>query len=346
MRRGKQKSSAQMIGDEAVMIVKHKLPRHWSAREYHPDYGLDLAIELFDIPETHPRAGLVSDTMGEHLFMQVKGTRKLAPIDISVRRRYNVEKPPPQLEIEPIEKRIRVISFQLDTPELITVQRMGAAVPVLLVVVDITTAKTYFVCLNDYIDKVLLPEDAAFAEKQSKVVHVPVMNELIDAPASLTAIRFYGKRAKFLAAFQKFSFQNHELAYVPNPDVSRVARHFAEIILRYDFWLSSEFWPIIRVLHDSLQRFLRFGVSGLVRLPDEVITRSSEEGAIWEADDGTVGTFSEMMECNAIRSLWRRLELLGRIHEEICREWFLPTHMGLTSSVEDFATNFPDYFTS
>lgn len=46
MQIGKRRSEAHVIGDYAIDILKQHLPKEWVVREYHPDYGIDLSIEL------------------------------------------------------------------------------------------------------------------------------------------------------------------------------------------------------------------------------------------------------------------------------------------------------------
>ncbi|MCC3262613.1 DUF4365 domain-containing protein, partial [Paenibacillus polymyxa] len=69
---------------------------------------------------------------------------------------------------------IAVANFQLDVSDLLTVEQLGPAVPVLLILVDIQTERAFFVCLNDYLEKVILPEDPSFFEKGTKQIQIPV----------------------------------------------------------------------------------------------------------------------------------------------------------------------------
>jgi hypothetical protein len=71
--RPKSEAEAQVIGDEAVAILRFLLPAHWALREYHPDFGLDLALELFDEPRADSKGYITSDALAEHIFFQVKG---------------------------------------------------------------------------------------------------------------------------------------------------------------------------------------------------------------------------------------------------------------------------------
>jgi len=333
--RPKRKAEAQIIGDEAVAVLRMLLPRHFTLREYHPDFGLDLAVELFDDPRADLNGYITSDALGEHIFFQVKGMESVELHALALSPRLNVEKYASSTHnlsdgVDPVS--INTIAFQLETPELITVQRMGSTVPVLLVLVDVKSRRAFFVCLNDYIDKIILPTDPEYGQKKSKVVHVPEKNEIIDTPTALVPLRFYGKRAKLMAAFQKFAYQKNELDYTSDADLVSVARHFAQVNLRYDFWTSSDFWFAITHAHRGLANFLRDGHPGQTWRSPDVAERTQKEGSVWTNDEMTSFTLSEALDLQDIRTLWSQLANLGRIYEEICREWFLPTYLGITSS--------------
>ena len=319
-----------MIGDEAVSILRSLLPTHWTIREYHPDFGLDLAVELFDEPKPGSRGIVTSDALGEHIFLQVKGTEQLESRSLLVRPQSNVEKVvSPSGEAQKDRSSamtMQTYSFTLETSELLTVQRMGAAIPVLLVLVDVPSGRAFFVCLNDYIEKIILPKDPEFADRKSKVIHVPMLNQISDTRDALFPLRFYGKRAKLMAAFQKFSYQEHELQYTTDGALTETARHFAEIDLRYDFWLSLNSWLPLSEAHQGLLDIRRHAIPDARHRSPLFAEQSLKEGAIWTADGILTVTLSQAMDIMAIRSLWSRLGNLGRLHEEICREWFLPTY--------------------
>jgi len=93
--------------------------------------------------------------------------------------------------------------------------------------------------LNDYIDKILLPSDPKYAQKDQHIIRIPAANELA---GSVTALSFYAKRPKLYAAFQTFTYQHHELEYTRKTDLSRPPKYFAERLLQYDFWSKCEAW--------------------------------------------------------------------------------------------------------
>ncbi|OAD23605.1 hypothetical protein THIOM_000555 [Candidatus Thiomargarita nelsonii] len=106
---------------------------------------------------------------------------------------------------------IPVAKFQLDMSDILTIQSIGVAIPVLLILVDTNTEKAFFICLNDYIDKVLIPEYPSYASKGSKIIYIPTANEIADEEDALVPLRAYGKRSKMYGAFALFGYQMKEI---------------------------------------------------------------------------------------------------------------------------------------
>lgn len=323
-----------IMEDRSLSIVKQLLPDEWVIREYKPDYGIDLVIEFFKyIDDAKEKA----DTLGEFVFVQLKSIRETQIKKLTVYPRYNVEKFPysPQKD-ESVE--IDVIPFKIDTNELLTVQSMGSGLPVILFLVALDLNKVFFVCLNDLIDKVIAPESPDFINQETKVIYVPIKNELGNNDLGFMPIEFYAKRSKLYSAFCKFTYQGSELAYlIDNWSYSRPVEilrktsgftsvlHFIEIILRYDFWDCMNMWtPIndcyqeIKVLQALLSRFVRDEFLILNELiPD---FESNANRMNFEAEE----YFMWLLHCK-IKFAWSRLRNLSNMYEEICREWFLPT---------------------
>src|SRR5438552_6497788 len=145
---------------------------------------------------------------------------------------------------------------------------MGAAVPVLLVLVDTSSGRIFFLCLNDYIDKIVLPNEPEYWRKDNKIIYIPVANEINSS--SLLPITVYAKRAKLYAAFLQFEYQDHELGYTKTHDLDRVSRLYAHIVLRYDFWQSCDWWPHIKWLHSGLKGLVNTGTPGIMKRTKEV----------------------------------------------------------------------------
>jgi hypothetical protein len=330
MNRSKRRPPAHVAGDQAIKIVERILPAHWVARKYHPDYGIDLAVELFEQTKSLGNE-IVFDTLGEHLFLQVKGTARLTPKRIEVASRPNINCPSPaRFESESVS--IDVFEFRLESTELVTVQRMGASLPVLLVLVELSTDRAFFVCLNDYIDKILLPSYPKYADKEKHLIRIPVTNDLSRAA---TALSFYAKRPKLFAAFQKFAYQNHELKYTRDTDFNRTTKHFAAVLLQYDFWSRCEAWGLIEYLHQGLQRFQRTGSPGQMRQHSAPKVEANNR---WKDELGDEYSIEEVLKFSEISSLWESLSNVGNTFEEICREWFLPTFLGWLCSYPDLSS--------
>jgi hypothetical protein len=304
---------------------------------------VDLAVELFE-PADPVRGDFA--TLGETLFVQVKSTEVVDARRLRVHARRNVEKGPLEESLaESVE--IEVAALRLETSELLTVQAVGSAIPVLLFLVELSSRQIYFVCLNDLIEKVILPQDPSYATRRTKVLHIPLANCIrASDPISIRPLETYAKRPKLYAAFEKFAYQHHELnhallAYsdaapeahqrVVASRVLGLARHFLSVILRYDFWTRMPEWqPIaysygeLRALHDLLsggevERDLSALQTYLMH--DPATNRDQDWVRSMTLADARAHTLHH------ISHIWFRLANLSRIYEEPGREWFLPTYL-------------------
>lgn len=286
------------------------MPTSWVLREYRPDYGLDYAVEVFeDASSAYPQ------TLGEHFFIQLKSTDAPKKVSLGLRRRGNVEKDREVLKAEP-SMSIDTYSLGLETPELVTVERMGVGLPVLLVIADLKSEKCVFVCLNDYIDKILVPRFADYRDAEQRTIHLPCSNDL-SSPFGRIALRWYAKRSKLFSAFQRFTYQSSELEWAEDGNWRSLAEHFAQKIARYDFWDDVEMCPIIGHYRDGLRRFIETGQPGLIERSIPLVDVKTFEG---EMDD--------RMRKVDVFLLWRGLSILPKNYEDVWREWFLPTELG------------------
>lgn len=213
MANGKVRSASHLIDQDAILIVRQKLPREWVIRELSPDYGLDLDVELFVKEE-----GRIV-TLGEHLYMQVKGTTCAKYRDIVIgKNEYQMLK--------------RCLVFQLDTALLRLVERVGDSLPILLVIVDIETHGVYFVCLNDYVNFTLSADDT-WREQDTKVIYVPCDNCI----ESTHILRWYALRPKLNAFFAQVSNVVDDLKYVASAeDYIQKVKGFASRNRESDVW--------------------------------------------------------------------------------------------------------------
>lgn len=330
----KRKVLAHVIENDALQVLNSYLPKYWTTRNYIPDYGIDLDIEMFE-PVAASEGSIKYDTLGEHLFAQVKGTRSLQKRTIDVLPRFNIEK----IELKAYGSKTsnetlhcEVIDFQIDTSELFTVQRMGAALPVVLFLVDISQRKVFFLCLNDYIDKVILPVDPSYTDKASKVLHIPIDNQISENESSLDPLRFLAKRVKFYSFFQKVNYQRHELEYVEDKSIKERCRYFAKILLQMDLGNSSPGWLPLKILYDELNALVSEGnVGKYLHLNPEIENMMVCERDPSEYNDpGETYSAKEWIQIEYLRHLWNELANIGRIYEDNCREWYLPTWFGIS----------------
>ena len=108
--------------------------------------------------------------------MQLKTIAAPEAKPLKIFGRGNVEKESESLNRADKVTEIDTYRFQLDTPELITVERMGIGVSVLLVIADLTEQRCCFVCLNDSIDKILIPCHGDYRSNATRTIHVPIRN--------------------------------------------------------------------------------------------------------------------------------------------------------------------------
>ncbi len=86
--------------------------------------------------------------------------------------------------------------------------------------------------------------------------------------------------------------------------------------------------------HHNLKALIKDGnprLFGDPRLPEK---RESQK-RFWSGPGGRddkLYTQAEILRLMEIRTLWNQLSNIGRIHEEICREWFLPSSLGVMTS--------------
>lgn len=315
----KKQSQQHIIDREGEKLLRAKLPQHWLLRDYRPDYGLDFTIETFKTGVAAEGKLKTYETLGEHVFVQLKSVAEPTPSLLTLYSRGNVEKAPEQLDRTDKVADVETYRFQLETPELVTVERMGIGVPVLLVIADLANERCSFVCLNDYVDKILIPRHEDYRAKASRTIHVPVRNE-IGSDMGQIALRWYAKRPKLLAAFQRFTYQFSELQWAENGDWRGLANYFARRIEAYDFWDDTEMCGLIPYDAAGLRRFIETGQPGFLNRPAE-IPDGFDEAAL-------IAHFEKL----DVFELWRQLSLLPKTYEDVWREWFLPTALGELAS--------------
>lgn len=323
---GKKRPTTHITGESGVSIFKKYIPKEWVVREYTPDYGIDLSVELFEAMED----GYI--TKGEHVFFQIKCTESINRSTEVISSRYNVEKKYEQTNQETVE--MEVIKFVLDTDLLATVEAMGSAVPVILAVVDMTTEDIYFLCLNDYVEKVLVPDDSNYMNKSSKTIKIPAQNKL-NCDRGIWAIEWYAKRAKLFALFNKIHYQEKELRYCLPHEIEERIHHFLAVLLRSDAWSASKYFYVMKSAKAEIEYYLQHGIT---EDAERIIKRMEEQGEDvdtekWESSIiPGVMSFREIQKRQSLLELWNKLANMGDILEDISKEWYMPTYMGVLCS--------------
>ncbi|SDF95605.1 protein of unknown function [Pedobacter terrae] len=323
MARKKQRVNQHIMEDESYQIIKDLIPREWVIREFNrPDYGIDLIIELFDKVDDH-----TYETLGEFIYIQVKSKEK---IPITTEKIYSVGNVAKgkwnQDKSEYIN--LDLVKYSFDTNSIYTIHSLGASVSVLLFYVDIQSRDVYFINMNDYIDKIILPQKPKYATQLTLTVKIPVLNNLKNSIISSTALKLYGKRSKLLAAFTKFNYQRNELSYA----------------------FKIKFWPVI-TYRDTLEKDLKVTEREVYELAIFFI-KQIEILDIWNYEAWLVlpDAKQEMIKLknylqsdslewdkarNDIIMLWQKLTNLGSMYEDLIREWYLPKLIGLLTSYPD-----------
>jgi len=307
-------------GDAGEKLVAAAMPEQWLVRKLESDFGIDLHVEVFDWAKDDPTA---ADTLGEHFFIQVKSQKELQTVTHTVRSRGNVAKYVPDPK-EGDAYNINVIPCALEVGELMTIEAMGNAVPVLLCVVGMDTRTVYYMCMNDYISKVLLPNKPDYTKQKTVTVHLPAWNVLDRYDDGIGYLWLLARRAKFYSAFNTFAYQGNEFEYTRDRLLSLAERAEDEVVrfpddliamldvfltsnLRLDIWQPAgpALWaPLGDVASDF--RKLQATLPGL----REEMT--AHELTIW------IFTISQV---------FNRAANLGRMYEELAREWRLPTQL-------------------
>lgn len=210
---GKVRSESHLIDQEAILTIKKKLPKEWVIRELTPDYGLDLDVELFE------KENEKIVTLGERLYIQVKGTTKLKTINKKI-----------DLKESSITK--KCVSFSIDTALLRLVERTGDSLPILLAVVDIDTEDAFIVSLNDYVDCVLI-DDEKWRTQGTKTIYIPCENKI----ELVNLLRWYAIRPKLKSFFAEAAALMMDVEYAACPeDYIKLTQKFSLKYRESDVW--------------------------------------------------------------------------------------------------------------
>lgn len=293
--------------------MKRLFPAHWVVRKLPTDFGLDFEVEVFDyVPDAKPP----SLTRGEHFYVQVKTTRSTTVRAVRVRSTDKVT--------------IDVTSEVLNMSDLVTVQVMGPAVPVLLVQLDESADLARFVCLSDYVDKIVAPEEPGFAEAASRTVYLPAANVLGEEGDNLEYLYFLARRPKLFAIFNTLTFMQDDVNRRFDGDDLQDRRYWSdEAGATSDTRRLSE--ETVELLRKYVSRALQWDIwdsPGSIWQPlewwGEELVELEEE-----LRDHPVGmAVSDLVDFGiSVQRVFNQGAALSREYEDRVREWFLPTHL-------------------
>jgi hypothetical protein len=213
----------------------------------------------------------------------------------------------------------------MDSNSIFTIQSLSSSISVLLFLVDLKSKSVYFICLNDYIDKLLLPQKPNYGDQESITLNIPILNNLSNKEISNAALKFYGKRAKLLSAFSKFSYQKNELLFLADYKSSPVITARDILDSKTDKSISTikrqVLFFIEQIEYLEIWQYSEWSILGEMKLEicnlKEKIEREELEGI--ELIDSVLLT-------------WHQLSNLNNMCEELTREWFLPKYLSLLTS--------------
>lgn len=304
---GKKRSENQIIGESGIDILRTLFPKEWVIREYAIDYGIDLDVELFE--ESNEK---VYVTKGEHVLFQVKTTNNL---EIKKLKVYNGNSKKEFYEYN-------VVKYSLDTNLISTVERMGSAVPVLLCLVDNVDREGYFVCLNDYIDKVLVPQNPNYHRQGTVTINIPVENKI---SSGKSAIEWYGKRAKLYAFFNLINCQKRDLQYMSDCNIEQAVDSCLKKICRLDIW-SADILSLFKGKIEYYQEHKSTKQADLII--DSAIERGEDvDEPVWEStyclEEVSLRYATKIQE---LHKLWDDLCTIADMFESDYREAYIPTY--------------------
>jgi hypothetical protein len=337
--RRKQRIASHLGEEESRKIIRAIFPEQWVIRDFDkPDYGIDLVFELFKHIDGERR---IYETLGEYIFIQVKSIVKPRFVSQKYHPVLNVAKADYR-EDKTISLKTEVIKYPLETNDLVTVQAMGSSVCILLILVALDSKRVFFVNLNDLIDKVIIPKKPDFRKYKKIIIDVPVLNELKhDTPRSFAPLEFYAKRAKMLAAFSTFLYQQNEVNYSlqafnpsflgprsfesashePNwQEIQVMVKTFLSQILELDIWDLKTFDYFQAEMYETVWKYFSEYHEKISSLYAEMVS----------------GKFKVRSDKGRILLLWFWLGNLNNIYQEVCREWWMPKFLGVISSYPEF----------
>ena len=124
-----------------------------------------------------------------------------------------------------------------------------------------------------------------------------------------------------------------ELCYDSSSDT---ILRFIEINKNFDFWESSLKWPALEGMYEKMLEIESFYQSSWDKRIELILNDDLLRELIWDEiihnaleNKLTDEDYLEILEIYfkfIVMSYWEKLCNLGRLYEDICKEWFLPTY--------------------
>ncbi len=304
MANGKIRSENHILGEQAVKHLQNNVfPDEWIVRQMNPDYGIDLDVELFDYENGQ------CITLGEHLFIQVKGTKS-----------------PNYGKIKVEDGNIDVIKYQLEIDELKLVKRMGSAFPVLLVVVDLNKVCAYQICLNDYIKLVLPKRNPNYETQKSVIINIPLENEV--SSTNIDAFKWYSKRIKLYSMFHEMLVDIEDSKYMLNEQFVEWGKNFIDYYRKYDVLKSCSAFITSRLLEKMNYLYDNDFISeeGIIYTQHILGNKDGWENGLIYVDSFGDETINARLfaQIHSIERLYKFIINCSGIFETYSRQWYMP----------------------
>lgn len=304
MPNGKIRTESHILGEQAVKYLENSVfPSEWVIRQMNPDYGIDLDVELFDYEDGK------CITLGEHIFMQVKGTR--CP-------NYG------KLKVE--NREIDIIKFQMEVNELNLIERMGSAFPVLLILVDLNKTCVYQICLNDYIKLVLSKQNPNYKKQKSVILNIPLENEV--SSVNLEAFKWYSKRIKLYSMFHEMLVDIEDSKYMNNEELVEWGKRFVEYYRQYDVLKSCPAFITNQIIEKMDYLYDNNFIS---KEAIHFVQRAIDDKDDWENCSIVLGLFGDKTinarlyaQIFSLRQLGEFIVNCSGMFETYSRQWYMP----------------------
>lgn len=307
---GKIRHHNHMTDSKAIQLLQNYFPSEWVCRQMHPDYGLDIDLELFAYE------GDDCVTLGEHVFLQVKGTENA---------QYGKIKPfGENLDGNATKADIDVLKFSIDVSLLKLVERMGSGIPVLLIVVDLVMQQAYQVCLNDYIRYVLPEQNPKFREQKNVTVYIPTENKI-----SNQMFMWYGKRAKMYALFQEIHAVTDDCIYAEGKELIKKIQQLLYRIQNHDAWNARTCFGFMDFQYNLLTEMCDHNL--ITQESKKFVQLASKDSVNWEKSTLYVGmeevptvgyALAQELSCKRFLEL---ASAMSSYYEGVLRHVWLPT---------------------